>query len=245
MLKISPELEIDEKAIFSKLMRRKTLVARFSFPYTPEQVLTMLVAACRAEVAARHRPFKLTEPFLAHLKDIARWLADTKKSTFGIFLCGDQGNGKTTVVKAIKSLYMFLHSDERYVSVDESPAPFFFGFEIVSAKELVRLAKAYANRNRDNADDVARYRRLMAVEVLCVDDLGCEPMESLSYGDFVNAAIDMVNCRYDSQLCTIATSNLAPAEIKDYYDKRFSDRFREMMFIVNFSHEPSFREERS
>lgn len=215
------------------------MVARFRLPYTPRQVYAMLLAACQSEVASRHRRFVASDEYLRHIADIARWLTSEGDTTFGLFLCGNRGNGKTTLVKAMKSLYNFLHSDEGY-STREDRFPF-YGFEIISAKELVLLAKSYNNRTKDNAAEVARYKRLSNVEVLCIDDLGTEPRESLNYGDYVNAAMDMVNYRYEEQLCTMATSNLAADEIRQYYDERFADRFREMMRIVDFGNETSFR----
>ena len=214
------------------------MVARFRLPYTERQVYVMLLAACKSEVALRHRLFVASDVYLLHIADIARWLT-SNDTTFGLFLCGNRGNGKTTLVKAMKSLYNYLHSDEGYTSQDERWP--LFGFEIITAKELVLLAKAYNNRTRDNAADVARYKRLRDVEVLCIDDLGTEPRESLNYGDYVNAAMDMISYRYEEQLCTMATSNLAATEIREYYDERFADRFREMMHIVDFGNETSFR----
>lgn len=219
-------------------MRRKRMVARFRFPYTERQVYVMLLAACKSEVALRHRRFMASAAYLNHIADIARWLT-SDDTTFGLFLCGNRGNGKTTLVKAMKSLYNYLHSDEGY-STREDRFPS-YGFEIITAKELVLLAKSYNNRTRDNASDVGRYKRLRDVEVLCIDDLGTEPRDSLSYGDYVNAAMDIVNYRYEEQLCTMATSNLAADEIRQYYDERFADRFREMMRIVDFGNETSFR----
>lgn len=219
-------------------MRRKRTVARFRLPYTERQVYAMLLAACQAEVASRRRLFVASSAYLLHVADVAQWLT-SDDSTFGLFLCGNRGNGKTTLVKAMKSLYNYLHSDEGYRTREDRFPP--YGFEIITAKELVLLAKSYNNRTRDNAAEVGRYKRLRDVEVLCVDDLGTEPRDSLSYGDCVNAAMDMVNYRYEAQLCTMATSNLAADEIRQYYDERFADRFREMMRIVNFGNEKTFR----
>lgn len=215
------------------------MVTRFRFPYTPRQMYDMLLAACCAEVASRRREFVPSKDYLRHVADVAKWLTGTEP-TFGLFLCGNRGNGKTTLVKALKTLYNYLHSDEG-ISSGDGRYPL-YGFEIITAKELVLLAKAYNNRTRDNSADVARYKRLRDVEALCVDDLGTEPSDSLNYGDFVNAAIDMISYRYDAQLCTMATSNLSATDISDYYDERFADRFREMMHIVNFGNEPSFRD---
>jgi DNA replication protein DnaC len=40
---------------------------------------------------------------------------------------------------------------------------------------------------------------------------------------------------------TIASTNLSTAELAQYYDARVLDRMREMMSIVNFGNEESFR----
>lgn len=239
MLQFGQNKEINVEEIFSTLMKRKRMVERFRFPYSTRQMYDLLMVACRAEVASRRREFVPDEGYMRHVADVARWLTGTD-TTFGLFLCGNRGNGKTTLARALKSLYVFLHSDERRTTRDDGqfPKP---GFEIITAKELVLLAKAFSNRTRDNMSDVGRYRRLRDVEVLCIDDLGTEPQESLHYGEYVNAAMDMISYRYNEQLCTMATSNLAPDEIRKYYDERFADRLREMMHIVDFGNEPSFR----
>ena len=217
------------------------MVERFSFhPYGRDDIYKMLMASCRVEVELRHRTFLPLTTYTEHVYEVAAWLSQDERPTFGLYLCGNRGNGKTTLVKAIKSLYQFLDDSVAMQSTDgKFPRP---GFEIVTSKELVRLTKAYLNPTRDNADDVYRYKRLRDIQVLAIDDLGTEPRESMNYGDFVTAAIDMLSYRYDYQLCTIATSNLAPPEIKRHYDERFADRFREMMHIVNFGDDESFRE---
>lgn len=224
------------------LMRRKqkTTAPRFRLPYSAEQVYTMLYAACMAEVQCRHRTFQATTAYKQHIFHIARWLTGSYPAPFGLFLCGNRGNGKTTVVRALQSLVFLLRSTQLQTP-DERYLPYQTGFEIVSAKELVLLAKAYANPSRDNRDEQARYRALRDIEVLAIDDLGVEPAESINYGDFVTAAQDILAYRYDKQFTTIATSNLAPSEIKDYYDERLADRFREMMIIIDFGNDPSFR----
>ncbi|MEG2243789.1 MAG: hypothetical protein RSA66_10450 [Muribaculaceae bacterium] len=220
-------------------MKRKNTVARFRLPYTDKQVYAMLLAACRAEVANRCREFKGEDSYKKHIWDIAKWLT-SDSSTFGLFLCGGAGNGKTTILRALHSLINYLRSDESYSSTS-SPNPI-KGFLIVSAKELVLLAKARNNPSRDNTEEVNRYKRLRNSEILAIDDLGTEPRESVHYGDFVTAAMDMIAHRYEEQFCTIVSSNLAAPDIAKYYDERIADRFREMMHIVDFGMEQSFRE---
>lgn len=213
------------------------MVTRFRLPYTAKQVYTMLYEACHAEVEHRRRTFNVTDEYKQHLWDIAQWLTSTS-STFGLFLCGGAGNGKTTILRALQNLVNFLRSDEYSHRDDEYPVR---GYMIVSAKELVLLAKAYNNPTRENESDVYKYKRLRKIEILAIDDLGTEPRESIHYGDFVTAAIDILSHRYEEQLCTLVTSNLSASEIATYYDERIADRFREMMHIVNFGSEQSYR----
>lgn len=237
MLQLDPKEEINAEQMFSQLMRRKHTVTRFRLPYTPKQVYAMLYEACRVEVAHRYRQFFATEDYKRHLWDIAKWLT-SDASTFGLFLCGGAGNGKTTILRALQNLVNYLRSDEGYSSETGHPIK---GYMIVSAKDLVLLAKAYNNPTRDNESDVYKFKRLRKMEILAIDDLGTEPRESIHYGDFVTAAMDVISYRYEEQFCTLASSNLAADEISKYYDERIADRFREMMHIINFGTEKSFR----
>lgn len=213
------------------------MATRFRLPYTPKQVYAMLYAACKAEVASRHREFIATEEYKKHLWDIALWLT-SQSSTFGLFLCGGAGNGKTTILRALQNLTGFLRSGEARSGRDEYPER---GYTFVTAKDLVMLAKAYNNPTRENETEAYRYKRLRTIEILAIDDLGQEQRESMHYGDLVTAAIDILSFRYDEQLCTLVSSNLTASEIATRYDERIADRFREMMHIVNFSTEQSFR----
>lgn len=216
------------------------MTPRFRLPYTKEQVYTMLYAACRAEVESRHRTFKDAEQNKHHLWDIAGWLTGGD-STFGLFLCGGAGNGKTTILRALQNLLGLLRSDEGWSSKSDEYPP--RGYIFISAKELVQLAKAYNNPTRDNEAATHRYGKLRDIEILAIDDLGQEPKESIHYGDYVTAAMDIISHRYEQQLCTLVTSNLTPGEIATYYDERIADRFREMMHIVNFGTEQSYRKQ--
>lgn len=192
-----------------------------------------LVTACMVEVNYRHREFAGTESLKQHIHDVARWLTEDH-TTFGLYLCGNKGNGKTTLVKAIKSLYEYSHSDEMYKAGGPDEA-----FRIVSAKDLVHYAKAYASGK--GSGDYTTYISLRGSGILCIDDMGAEPRDAMQYGEYINAVMDVVYYRYEHQMCTMATSNLSASEISGYYDERFADRLKEMMQIINFGNDPSFR----
>lgn len=242
MIKIEAQDEINVEAMFSRLMSRKRTATRFRLPYTAKQVYAMLYAACQVEVVNRHREFVVTDEYKKHLWDISQWLT-SKDSTFGLFLCGGAGNGKTTILRALQNLTNYLRSDESYTSrQDDYPTR---GYTFITAKDLVLLAKAYNNPTRENESEVYRYKKLRSIEILAIDDLGQEPKESIHYGDFVTAAMDIISFRYEEQFCTLVSSNLSATEIATYYDERIADRFREMMHIVNFSTEQSFRKLKS
>lgn len=197
----------------------------------------MLHASCRVEVESRNREFRATQEYMGHIDDAAKWLtSDTP--TFGLYLCGSKGNGKSTLVRALQSLVQWLKSNEPWQE-DVSwlfPRP---GFRMINAKEVAMLAKAYCSQSIPA--DSAQYKKLRDSEVLAIDDLGAEPLETLDYGNVITAIPDIVSHRYDNQLCTIATSNLAASEIKGRYGDAFADRFREMMHIISFGNEKSFR----
>lgn len=215
------------------------MVTRFRLPYTEQQVYMLLHEACRAEVEARQRKYIETDDYKRHLMDISKWLT-SQSSTFGLFLCGTAGNGKTTIIRALQNLIGLLRSDESFREHNPTEYPK-KGFIIVSAKDLVLAAKAYNNPTKENEGDVYKYKRYREIEILAIDDLGQEPKESIHYGDYVTAAIDILSHRYNEQLCTLVSSNLTPKGVSEHYDERIGDRFREMMYIVNFGTEKSFR----
>lgn len=237
MITINPTDEINAVEIYSQLMRRKPMVTRFRLPYTTRQVYAMIYEACRVEVTHRCREFNAKDDYKRHLWEISKWLT-SDASTFGLFICGGVGNGKTTILRALQNLVNFLRSDEGSSGGTKFPIK---GYMIVSAKELVLLAKAYNNPTKDNKSDVSKFEKLRNMEILAIDDLGTEPRESIHYGDSITATMDIISYRYDKQFCTMVSSNLTAAEIATYYDERIADRFREMMHIINFGTEQSFR----
>lgn len=209
----------------------------FKLTYTTKDTANLLWRAIRAEVAARQGNFQDTPHLREVVQKVATWLT-TQQSTFGLFISGDKGNGKTTLLYALQNLYNY-HEQNTPKQEDHRPTR---GFIIISAKEMLRLARAYSNPNKTNKADLAKYQQIRDIQILGIDDLGIEPKESVNYGDYVTAAIDLLHHRYQHRLTTLATSNLAANEIASYYDERIADRLREMMLTIKYSKQPSYRQ---
>lgn len=90
-----------------------------------------LLTACMAEVEYRHREFVYNDEVKSQLNQMAHWLT-SDNSKFGILLCGECGNGKSTMLKAFQQLLNLL----------EIPNPndnSRYGIRIVDAKFIAQL----------------------------------------------------------------------------------------------------------
>ncbi len=196
--------------MMSRLMSRKTITPRFKFDVTEQQAYDLILAAYTAEVNARHGKFLLDEQTSTHIHLAAKALTTTDK--FGIAFCGEVGNGKTTLMSAICNLTAYLFEKEDLF------------FRKVKATEVVEI---YENRKD--------FRALYEQPLLAIDDLGCEPVEVMSYGNILTPTVELLMARYEMQLYTMVSTNIEPNKIKDRYGDRIADRFREMLHIIPFT----------
>lgn len=192
---------------------------RFRLDLTLEEAADSITAAYAAEVEFRGCTFLPDEPTKQHILECAVWLTK-EKPKFGMLLCGPCGNGKSTLVRALRSLVAFLYSYR-----EQSHA-----IHLCDAKEIVALAKS----------DYLAFKKVCNCDMLAIDDLGIEPAEVLDYGNILNPAIDLLSHRYNEQLFTIVTTNLSPAQIREHYGDRIADRFNEMMERIVFKN-PTYR----
>lgn len=196
--------------MMSRLMSRKTITPRFKLNVTEQQAYDLILAAYTAEVNSRHGKFLLDEQTSTHIRLAAKALTTTDK--FGIAFCGEVGNGKTTLMSAICNLTSYLFEKEDLF------------FRKVKATEVVEI---YENRKD--------FRSLYEQPLLAIDDLGCEPVEIMSYGNVLTPTIKLLMARYEMQLYTMVSTNIEPSKIKDRYGERIADRFREMLYIIPFT----------
>ena len=210
MQKIPEDMKIDVAAMMSRLMSRKTITPLFKLDVTEQQAYDLILAAYTAEVNARHGKIMLDRPTSSHIRLAAKALTTSGK--FGMAFCGEVGNGKTTLMSAICNLAGYLFDKEGLF------------FRKVNATEVPGI---YENR-RD-------FRALCEQPFLAVDDLGCEPVEVLSYGNILTPTVELLMTRYEMRLYTMVTTNIEPGKIKERYGERIADRLREMMCIIPFT----------
>ena len=186
---------------------------------TKEQAVQLMIAAYEAEVEFRHGICRLDENTTKSINSLAECL--TKQSPkFGLMFCGTCGNGKTTMLFALRSAISYL-ARAGYIQTDNSTES--SSLLVVDAKDIVSYAR-----------EPNEMKKLAARRMLAIEDLGKEAAEVLDYGNVINPAVDLLEKRYDNQLFTVITTNLRAREIREKYGDRIADRFNEMLDVIIF-----------
>ena len=186
---------------------------------TQEQAVQLMIAAYEAEVEFRHGTCLLDENTTKSINSLAECL--TKQSPkFGLMFCGTCGNGKTTMLFALRSAISYL-ARAGYIQTDNSTES--SSLLVVDAKDIVSYAR-----------EPNEMKKLAARRMLAIEDLGKEAAEVLDYGNVINPAVDLLEKRYDNQLFTVITTNLRAREIREKYGDRIADRFNEMLDVIIF-----------
>lgn len=176
-----------------------------------------MYVALKVEVESRGRSLILDEFTKEHILQVARWLID-KNGKCGLLLRGGLGNGKTSTMKAIINLIEYITEVSDYSNRKI--------IKCFSAKDIASMITSEQGRNE--------YKSLCKEPLLAIDELGEEPSEIISYGMIYEPLKDLLLKRYNDQKFTLITSNLISDAMKAKYSSRITDRFREMMEIVNF-----------
>lgn len=202
----------------------KSLITRqvFRIPLEEKQAADMLTAAYKTEVMFRGRSFMEDDFTVQNIKRIASILT-AERPKQGIMMCGRCGNGKTTMLYAIRAMVRFLNDIGMFDSKN-------VGIVVKDAKEINAISR--------NMND---FGMLKKTELLAIEDMGKESTEIIEFGNVTNPVNDLIEHRYNYQLFTLITTNLTPEEIKIKYGARIADRFREMLEIVVFKKEDSYR----
>ena len=178
----------------------------------------------KQEVERRKNEFVMTEELKQQISEVGDFLT-TETRYYGLFLPGSIGNGKTTMLKAIRDLLVYLVKSDRirYCEGDKYP-------RFVTARDMANIAK-----------DADGFRSLKATKYLILDDLCEEPAEVLSFGNYIYPFVELLEYRYEQMLPTFISSNFGAVDIEEkYHSARISDRMKEMFKIISFKEE-SFR----
>lgn len=202
-------------------LRLRSIPARFRLPLSQQEVYNVLIMAIKLEVNSRGKEYVPTQEITNLVSKLSFYLTEDSHY-FGILMCGLCGNGKTTVVKAIRRIIECLNLRDEYGDL--------WSLRLVDAKTISQRA----------ITDEEWFRSLCRSKMIAIDDLGCEPLEIQHFGNIYTPIVDLLTMRYDRQLFTIMSTNLTPMEIRQRYGDRIADRLNEMVRIAIFTNK-SFR----
>ena len=174
--------KIDIGQLKSILLQRKIMKPRFMLPISAEQAYDCLLAATMAELEYRHRSFYENDDAKAQLRQMARWLT-SGSSKFGMLMCGECGNGKSTLLKAFQQLLNILA-----IPIPDGHGN--YGIQITDAKYVAHLART----------DNSAFLQLSQKDMLGIYDPGTESQEVMDFGNVVTPVIDLLTKRYEDQL---------------------------------------------
>lgn len=195
-----------------------------ALPMENREAKNALYGYYKREVERRKNEFIMTDELKQQISEVGDFLT-TETRYYGLFLPGSIGNGKTTMLKAIRDLLIYLVENDRirYCEGDKYP-------RFVTARDMANIAK-----------DADEFRSLKTTKYLILDDLCEEPAEVLSFGNYVYPFVELLEYRYEQMLPTFISSNFGAVDIEEkYHSARVSDRMKEMFKIISFKEE-SFR----
>ncbi len=195
-----------------------------ALPIENREAKNALYGYYKREVERRKNEFVMTDELKQQISEVGDFLT-TETRYYGLFLPGSIGNGKTTMLKAIRDLLIYLVENDRirYCEGDKYP-------RFVTARDMANIAK-----------DADEFRSLKTTKYLILDDLCEEPAEVLSFGNYIYPFVELLEYRYEQMLPTFISSNFGAVDIEEkYHSARISDRMKEMFKIISFKEE-SFR----
>ena len=204
--------------------RRTSMTRGLALPMENREAKNALYGYYKREVERRKNEFVMTDELKQQISEVGNFLT-TETRYYGLFLPGSIGNGKTTMLKAIRDLLIYLVESDRirYCEGDKYP-------RFVTARDMANIAK-----------DADEFRSLKTTKYLILDDLCEEPAEVLSFGNYIYPFVELLEYRYEQMLPTFISSNFGAVDIEEkYHSARISDRMKEMFKIISFKEE-SFR----
>lgn len=217
---------IELKDILEKIFLQDDKFKRRTFAEGSWSMDTMLEAV--KEIGRSYEPrFVLDNDNLSTYRNLIYWLMCDSRMTAidprdgreikgrlakGIYIAGNTGSGKSLAMNILKSLYRLnpIYTPEKVALKWESGRADEITDYFLSSGELESYKKA---------------------PLLCIQDLGSEPNETLYMGNRVKVLQSIIEYRGDIRTVTMVTSNIpmGHSDLKARYGERATSRMMEMM----------------
>jgi len=171
-------------------------------PESQEQLAGLLLGSYGAVVSSRDMELQMDDSTVAKVEKVVKWMYESRKR--GLLLCGTLGNGKTTMLRAIKNL--------------------------LGSKSVYLESQAIYDYFRQNQS----FPEISADAVLLIDDLGVEPPTYNDFGEIRYPLTELLMRRYKGNLTTVIATNKTFEQIGETYGDRLQDRMREMFAIIKY-----------
>ena len=162
----------------------------------------MLLAMYGAEVAHRDIEFRLDDATVSKVERVVKWMYDSKKR--GLLLCGTLGNGKTTMLRAIKRFFNYNISY----------------FEAQGIYNHFKQTQEFPERGLNG--------------ILLIGDLGVEPQSYNDFGEIRYPLAELLMLRYKQNRPTIIATNCTFGQIGEIYGDRLQDRMEEVYAVITY-----------
>lgn len=145
----------------------------------------------------------------------------------GYLLRGQTGRGKTLLVRALIEMLRTVEPDKHLYTVNGKV--YGFMMNMASAREI-------AFEYTTNVNTIEKYS---SMAMLCIDDIGAEPMSNSNFGNKCSVVTEILCNRADRKLITFATTNVA--KLADIYDDRVISRMNSLFNVITLDHDIDYR----
>lgn len=170
------------------------------------------------------RPFYYNADMDNAVEMFARWMFAKDEHIF-LYICGLNGTGKSTLVKAFQRVVNDMTFLDKGLSYE--------------AARVCRL-KAEEINERGRGNDKKALEEVKVAPFLIIDEFAKEDSKVKDFGNEVTPVKDVVSDRYEKRRPTVFVSNAPVNVAANFYGIDIKDRFMEVLQLLVLEH-PSYR----